>query len=70
MQDPDRRKQSQLGQRVWGFGIGIAVFAWGVYLAVGAWRFNRDIRKGLLVLGCTLAFLLLFTAAWRAAHRR
>ncbi len=34
-----------------------ALAAWGLYHAVGAFLFNRDVRRGLVVLACMAAFL-------------
>ena len=33
------------------------ILAWGVFHAVGAYRFNHDPRRGLVVLACVVAFL-------------
>ncbi len=41
-------------------GLLASVFFWGVYLAVGAFLFDRSLAKGLIVLGCSLAFLILW----------
>jgi hypothetical protein len=35
----------------------VAVLAWGVFHAVGAYRFNHDPRRGLVVLACVGGFL-------------
>jgi hypothetical protein len=35
----------------------VALLAWGLYLAVGAFRFNHDIWRGVIVFGCMAAFL-------------
>ena len=34
-----------------------ALAAWGLYLAVGAFRFNHDVWRGVVVFGCMVAFL-------------
>ncbi len=39
------------------------VLLWGTYLAVGAFKFNHDIRKSTIVFACTLIFL----AGWLVA---
>src|SRR5687767_1483246 len=34
-----------------------AVLAWGIFHAIGAYRFNHDPRRALMVLACVLGFL-------------
>jgi hypothetical protein len=38
--------------------------------AVGAWRFNHDARRPLVVLGCVLAFLGFWSLMLAARRRR
>jgi len=37
--------------------IMLAVVTWGVFHAVGAYRFNHNPWRGVMVVGCSLAFL-------------
>jgi hypothetical protein len=53
MQEHANREPSR-GLIVW---LAAALAAWGLYLAVGAFLFNHDVRRGLLVFGCMAAFL-------------
>ena len=50
-------------------GLLAAVFAWGVYLAVGAALFDRSLTKGVIVLGCSLAFLLLWAIVLKSKRQ-
>ena len=34
-----------------------ALAAWGLYHAIGAFLFNHDVRRGLIVLACMAVFL-------------
>ena len=43
----------------------VALAVWGLYHAVGAYFFNHDIRRGLVVLAC----MALFVAFWLALLR-
>ena len=49
--------------------IMLALVAWGVFHAVGAWRLNNDVRRLFVVLACVAAFLgfwgVLLAAKWR-----
>jgi hypothetical protein len=48
----------------------VAVLAWGVFHAVGAYRFNHDVRRPLVVLACVLGFLAFWGAMlWNRARR-
>ena len=52
----------------WLFG---ALTVWGVAQAIGAYTFNHDIRRPLVVLGCVGAFLgfwLALLATWQKRH--
>jgi CHASE2 domain-containing sensor protein len=55
-------------------GIMLAILAWGLFHALGAWRLNHDIRRTFVVLGCVAAFLgfwgVLLAAKWRRLHER
>ncbi len=35
----------------------VAVLAWGIFHAIGAYRFNHDPRRAAIVLACVLGFL-------------
>jgi protein-S-isoprenylcysteine O-methyltransferase Ste14 len=37
--------------------IMLAVLAWGVFHAIGAYTFNWNIYRPMMVIGCSLAFL-------------
>ena len=50
--------------------IMVAILAWGVFHAIGAWRLNHDPRRLLVVLGCVLAFLGFWLAMLGARARR
>ena len=47
-----------------------ALVAWGVFHAAGAWTFNHDARRPLVVLACTAAFLGFWLALLSARRRR
>lgn len=51
-------------------GLFVAVLAFGVFIAVGAARFNHDLRKALVIVGCTLAFLVLWLSVVRRTSAR
>ena len=48
----------------------LGVLAWGTFHAVGAYYFNHDIRRPLVVLGCTVAFLSFWLLMLRSRSRR
>jgi hypothetical protein len=53
----------------------LAVLAWGVVHAIGAYRFNHDLRRAGMVLGCVLGFLgfwglLLWSRAKQTGRRQ
>jgi len=50
--------------------IMLAIVCWGAIHAVGAWRFNHDARRPLVVLGCVLAFLGFWSLMLAARRRR
>jgi 4-amino-4-deoxy-L-arabinose transferase-like glycosyltransferase len=54
------------------WGIIAAVFAWGIYLAIGAMTApgRHGAIRGAIVFGCTLAFLGLWLAALAVRKRR
>jgi hypothetical protein len=53
-------------------GIMLALLAWGGYLAIGAVRApgNHAVWRGLIVFGCTIAFLGFWMAALVVRRRR
>jgi CHASE2 domain-containing sensor protein len=48
----------------------LAILAWGGFHAIGAWRFNHDPRRGLVVLGCVAAFLGFWMTMLAVRQRR
>ena len=50
--------------------IMLAIVCWGAIHAFGAWRFNHDARRPLVVLGCVLAFLGFWSLMLAARRRR
>ncbi len=46
------------------------VVAWGCVHAIGAWRFNHDPRRAVVVLGCVAAFLGFWLVMLAARRRR
>lgn len=51
-------------------GIMLAVLAWGVFHAVGAYRLNDNPWRAVMVLGCSLAFLGIWSLALVRRRRR
>jgi hypothetical protein len=47
-----------------------AMAAWGAYLALGAYLFNHDVRRGLVVLGSMGGFLAFWLVLLRFHSRR
>jgi hypothetical protein len=52
MSDTDQRQT-----RRWIMALVLALAAWGLYNAVGAYLFNHDIRRGVVVTVAMAAFL-------------
>ena len=50
--------------------IAAGVLAWGVYHAVGAYLYNHDPWRGVVVLGCVIAFLGFWGVMLAARKRR
>lgn len=50
--------------------IAVGVLGWGLFHAVGAYRYNHDFRRALMVLGCTIAFLGFWLAMLSSRRRR
>ncbi len=46
------------------------LFVWGVFLAIGAYRFNHDLRRAVFVLACTLGFILAWMFLLRLRARK
>ena len=51
----DYHDREPTGRWIWLLVAALA--AWGLYLAVGAFRFNHDVWRGVVVFGCMAAFL-------------
>jgi hypothetical protein len=51
-------------------GIMVALVAWGVLQALGAWLFNQDPLRPLIVLGCVGGFLGFWLALLSVRRRR
>ncbi len=48
----------------------LGVLAWGIFHAVGAYLFNHDVRRALVVLVCVLGFLTFWgLMLWQRARR-
>ena len=47
-----------------------ALAAWGLYHAVGAFLFNKDVRRGLVVLACMALFLAFWLSLLRVRKSR
>ncbi len=50
--------------------VSLAILAWGMFHAVGAWRFNHDPARGVMVLVCVVGFLGFWMAMLAARQRR
>jgi CHASE2 domain-containing sensor protein len=50
--------------------IMLAIVAWGAVHACGAWTFNHDARRPLVVLACVLGFLGFWSMMLAARRRR
>jgi CHASE2 domain-containing sensor protein len=50
--------------------IMLAIVAWGAVHAFGAWTFNHDARRPLVVLACVLGFLGFWSMLLAARRRR
>ncbi len=51
-------------------GIMLAILAWGVIHAIGAWTLNHDARRPLMVLACVFGFLGFWLAMLAVRRRR
>ncbi len=51
-------------------GLVLAVLLWGIYLATGAVLYNQDYRKGLIMLGCSASFVILWAVVHRSAKAK
>ncbi|MEX2142105.1 MAG: hypothetical protein WD894_22755 [Pirellulales bacterium] len=56
---PDQMTQGRQNDpsRRWIVLLVAALAAWGLYHAVGAFLFNKDVRRGLVVFACMALFL-------------
>ncbi|MFM7592222.1 MAG: hypothetical protein ACKO85_10550 [Isosphaeraceae bacterium] len=50
--------------------IMLAVLVWGIFHAIGAYTFNWNIYRPLMVLGCSLGFLGFWALMLRNRKRR
>jgi hypothetical protein len=50
--------------------IMLGIVVWGCFHAFGAWQFNHDPRRMLVVLGCVAAFLGFWLVMLAARRRR
>ena len=48
----------------------VGVAAWGVFHAVGAYRYNHDPRRAFMVIGCVVAFLAFWWVMLTSRKRR
>ena len=49
----------------------VGVLAWGLFHAYGAYSFNHDLRRGLIVFGSVLAFLAFWgLLLWNRGRRK
>ena len=66
MSQPDENDPS----RRWIVLLMAVLAGWGLYHAVGAFLFNKDVRRGLVVLACTALFLAFWMLLLRLRKRR
>lgn len=52
------------------WGIMLAVLTWGAFHAVGAYRFNHNPWRGVVVMACVLGFLGFWAAMLQARKSR
>jgi predicted Na+-dependent transporter len=50
--------------------IVVGVLGWGVFHAIGAYRFNHDPRRFVVVMACVLGFLAFWGAALASRRAR
>jgi CHASE2 domain-containing sensor protein len=50
--------------------IVLAIIAWGIFHAVGAWQFNHDPRRAVVVLVCVATFLGFWMTMLAVRQRR
>jgi hypothetical protein len=50
--------------------IMLALAAWGIFHAFGAWLLNYDVRRPLIVIGCMAAFLAFWGLLLWTRHRK
>jgi hypothetical protein len=56
--------------RQWIVLLVAALAAWGLYHAIGAYFFNKDVRRGLVVLACMALFLAFWLILLRVRKSR
>jgi RsiW-degrading membrane proteinase PrsW (M82 family) len=50
--------------------VALGVIAWGIFHAIGAWRFNNNPLRAVVVLACVGAFLGFWMAMLAVRQRR
>lgn len=50
--------------------VAVAILAWGIFHAIGAWRFNGNPLRAVVVMSCVLGFLGFWLAMLAARRRR
>jgi hypothetical protein len=50
--------------------VALGVLAWGIFHAVGAWRFNHNPLRAVVVLACVAAFLGFWMTMLAVRQRR
>ena len=50
--------------------VSLAILAWGIFHAVGAWRFNHDPARAVMVLVCVGGFLCFWMVMLALRQRR
>jgi hypothetical protein len=65
----DQPAQNQ-SHRGWIALLVVGLAGWGLYHAVGAFLFNHDVRRGLVVLACMSAFLVWWLLLLRLRSKR
>jgi CHASE2 domain-containing sensor protein len=50
--------------------VTVAILAWGIFHALGAWQFNHNPLRAVVVLGCVVGFLGFWMVMLAARQRR
>ncbi len=68
---PDAKEQKSTNSLRWAIAvIAVAVAAWGVFHAIGAYRLNHNPARPLMVLGCVAAYLVFWGLMLRSRRVR